>query len=109
MAVMSGQVSNRTLESNTTAVLDDGEYRISSGPPCDVSNEGKITIKGVSDDSQFAAKEKKGECFNCGIHGYLQSHCKFQNSATYDGGAVVFGGLTGNVSITQNSSLVPRP
>ena len=36
------------LKSNTTVVLDDGEHRISSGPPCDISNGSSITIKGSS-------------------------------------------------------------
>ena len=36
------------LKSNTTAVLDDGEYRISSGTPCNISNGSSITITGSS-------------------------------------------------------------
>ena len=36
------------LKSNTTVVLDDGEHRISSGPLCNISNEGNITITGSS-------------------------------------------------------------
>ena len=36
------------LKSNTTVVLDDGEHRISSGPPCDIFNGSSITIKGSS-------------------------------------------------------------
>ena len=36
------------IKSNTTIVLDDGEHRISSGPPCDTSSEGNITITGSS-------------------------------------------------------------
>ena len=36
------------LKSNTTVVLDDGEHRISSGPPCDIFNGSSITIKGPS-------------------------------------------------------------
>ena len=33
------------LKSNTTVVLDDGEHRISSGPPCDILNGSSIMIK----------------------------------------------------------------
>ena len=36
------------LKSNTTVVLDDGEHRISSEPPCDISSEGNIAITGSS-------------------------------------------------------------
>ena len=36
------------LKSNTTVVLDDGEYRISSGTPCNISNGSSITITGSS-------------------------------------------------------------
>ena len=36
------------LKSNTTVVLDDGEHRISSGTPCNISNGSSITIKGSS-------------------------------------------------------------
>ena len=37
---------NGPLKSNTTVVLDDGEHRISSGPPCNISNGGNIAITG---------------------------------------------------------------
>ena len=36
------------LKSNTTVVLYDGEYRISSGTPCNISNGSSITITGSS-------------------------------------------------------------
>ena len=137
MAVMSDPATiplhdylcNRTLESNTTVVLDEGEYPISSGPPCNISNEGNITIKGSSMKGTTVRCEGKGRVFgfsflqqltmermafiNCGIN--LESventsitNCTFQNNAAYDGGAVWLGGSTGDVSITsctfQNNS-----
>ena len=51
---------NRTLEFSTTVVLDEGEYRISSGPPCDISNEDNITITGSSMKSTTVRCEGEG-------------------------------------------------
>ena len=48
------------LMSNTTVVLDDGEHRISSGPPCDISNGSIITIKGSSMKNTTVRCEGKG-------------------------------------------------
>ena len=75
MAVMSDQVNlpatiplqdylcNKMLESNTTVVLDDGEYHISSGPPCDISNEGNVTITGSPMKSTTVYCEGEGRMF----------------------------------------------
>ena len=111
-AVMSDQVNlpatiplylcNRTLEFNTTVVLDDGEYLISSGPPCDISNKGNIAITGPLMKSAIIRCEGEGRIFrfssvqrfnmermtfiNCDIH--LESientfitNCTFQSSS----------------------------
>ena len=48
------------LKSNTTVVLDDGEHRISSGPPCDIFNGSSITIKGSSVKNTTVRCEGKG-------------------------------------------------
>ena len=113
-AVMSDQVNlpatiplqdylcNRTLEFNTTVVLDDGEYLISSGPPCDISNKGNIAITGSLMKSAIIRCEGEGRIFrfssvqrfnmermtfiNCGIHlGSIENtfltNCTFQSSS----------------------------
>ena len=48
------------LKSNTTVMLDDGEHRISSGPPCNISNEGNITIIGSSMKNTTVCCEGEG-------------------------------------------------
>ena len=48
------------LKSNTTVVLDDGEHRISSGPPCDIFNVSSITITGSSMKNTTVCCEGEG-------------------------------------------------
>ena len=48
------------LKSNPTVVLDDGEHRISSGPPCYIFNGSSITIKGSSMNNTTVRCEGKG-------------------------------------------------
>ena len=114
VAVMSDQVNptstiplqdylcNRTLEFNMTVGLDDGEHRISSGPPCDISKKGNIVITGPTMKSATVRCEGEGRVFrfssvqrfnmermkliSCNI--YLESieitfitNCTFQNSS----------------------------
>ena len=114
VAVMSDQINlpatipvldylcNRTLEFNTTIVLDEGEFRTSSGPPCDISNEGNITITGSSMKSTTVRCEGEGRVFrfssvqrfnmermtfiNCGIQlGSIENtfitNCTFQGTS----------------------------
>ena len=47
------------LKSNTTVVLDDGEHRISSGPPCDIFNGSSIFFdNGVFDEKHDREMEQ---------------------------------------------------
>ena len=95
------------LESNTTLVLGDGEHRISSGPPCNISNGGNITIAGSAMKNTTVLCEGEGRVFvfisaqtlsteritfiNCGLHlisieNILITECTFQdrsNTAIY--------------------------
>ena len=41
-------------------MLDDGEHRISSGRPCDISSEGNIMITGSSMESTTVRCEGEG-------------------------------------------------
>ena len=88
------------LMSNTSVVLDNGEHRISSGPLCNISNEGNITITGSSNTAVRC--EGGGTVFafisaqtltmeritfiNCGIHlasieNILITKCTFKDSS----------------------------
>ncbi|KAL5497502.1 hypothetical protein EMCRGX_G013978 [Ephydatia muelleri] len=90
------------LESSTTLVLGDGEHRISSGPPCNISNGGNITITGSAINNTTIHCEGEGRVFvfisaqtlsveritfiNCGIRlisieNILITDCTFQNSS----------------------------
>eukprot|EP00731_Ephydatia_muelleri_P009200 Em0004g1538a len=90
------------LESNTTLVLGDGEHRISSGPPCNISNGGNIAITGSAMNNTTIHCEGEGRVFvfisaqtlsaeritfiNCGIRfisieNILITECTFQNSS----------------------------
>ena len=121
---------NKMLESNTTVVMDYGEYHISSGPPCDISNEGNVTITGSSMKSTTVHCKGEGRVFrfssvqrvhmermtfiNC-VYIWNQSkilssltahsvHAKeaISSSKSYnDNGAVRLYGSTGDVSITN--------
>ena len=106
------------LKSNTTVVLDDGEYRISSGPPCNISNEGNITITGSSNTTVRCEGEGRVLRFNSvqkftlermtfisclielvSIENTVITNCTFQDAL--GGGAVkTLYGSTGDVSIT---------
>ena len=113
------------LKSNTTVVLDDGEHRISSEPPCTISNEGNITITGSSNTTVRCEGEGRVLRFNsvqklslermtfmsclielASIENTVLTDCTFQDAL--DGSAVRLYGSTGNVSIThctfQNNS-----
>ena len=112
------------FKSNTTVVLYDGEHRISSGPPCNISSDGNITITGSSNTTvrcegegsvlRFSSVQKltleKMTFISCGIElvsieNTVLTNCTFQDAY---GGAVKMYGPTGNVSITyctfQNNS-----
>ena len=90
------------LESSTTLVLGDGEHRISSGPHCNISNGGNITITGSAINNTTIHCEGEGRVFvfisaqtlsveritfiNCGIRlisieNILITDCTFQNSS----------------------------
>ena len=90
------------LKSSTTLVLSDGEHRISSGPPCNISNGGNITIAGSAMKNTTVLCEGEGRVFefisaqmmsteritfiNCGmrltsIENILITDCTFQNSS----------------------------
>ena len=88
------------LKSNTTVVLDDGEHRISSGPLCNISNEGYIAITGSSNTTvrcegegtvfEFISAQKltmeRITFINCGIHlvsieNILIANCTFKDSS----------------------------
>ena len=105
------------LKSNTTVVLDDGEHRISSGPPCNISNEGNITITGSSNTTVRCEGEGRVLRFNSvqklslermtfmsclielvSIESTVLTNCTFQDAL--GGGAVRLYGSTGSVSIT---------
>ena len=113
------------LKSNTTVVLDDGEHRISSGPPCDISSEGNITITGFSMKSTTVHCEGEGRVFrfsllqmltaermtfiNCGIQlvsieNTFITNCTFQNSSN----GAIWSSICSNIYITgcvfQNNS-----
>ena len=117
------------LKSNTTVVLDDGEHRISSGPPCDIFNGSSITIKGSSMKNvtvrcegerrmlRFISIQKltleRMMFITCGIQLVsieytLITDCIFQRSSGARGGAVYLLELTGDVFIKnctfQNNS-----
>ena len=111
---------NGPLKSNTTVVLDDGEHRISSEPPCNISNEGNITITGSSNTTvrcegegrmlRFSSVQKltleKMTFISCGIElvsikNTVIAYCTFQNNSAIYGGGVMLGGSTGDVSITH--------
>ena len=104
------------LKSNTTVVLDDGEHRISSGPPCNISNEGNITITGSSNTTVRCEGEGRVLRFNSvqklslermtfisclielvSIENTVLTNCTFQDAL---GGAVMLYGSSGDVSIT---------
>ena len=114
------------LKSNTTVVLDDGEHRISLGPPCIISDEGSITITGSSMKNTTVRCEGEGRVLrfssvqkltlermtfiSCliqllSIENTVITYCTFQDAY---GGAVMLDGSTGDVSITnctfQNNS-----
>ena len=116
-----------SLKSNTTVMLDDGEHRISSGPPCDIFNGSSITIKGSSMKNTTVRCERKGRVLrfssiqeltlermkfiSCGIQ--LVSientgitNCTFQSSSMEKG--VIWSQLSANIDITscvfQNNS-----
>ena len=70
------------LKSNTTVVLDDGEYRISSGPPCDIFNGSSITIKGSSMKNITVRCEGKGRALRfSSIQKFTLERMKFINCA----------------------------
>ena len=106
---------NGPLKSNT--VLDDGEYRISSGPPCTISSEDNITITGSSNTTVRCEGEGRVLRFNSvqklslermtfisclielvSIENTVVTNCTFQDAL--GGSAVRLYGSTGNVSIT---------
>ena len=112
------------FKSNTTVVLDDGEHRISSGPLCNISSDGNITITGSSNTTircegegkvlRFSSVQKltleRMTFISCvielvSIENTVMTNCTFQDAY---GGAVKTYGPTGNVSITyctfQNNS-----
>ena len=112
------------FKSNTTVVLDDGEHRISSGPLCNISSDGNITITGSSNTTvrcegdgrvlRFSSVQKlsleKMTFISClielaSIENTVITNCTFQDAL---GGAVRLYGSTGDVSITyctfQNNS-----
>ena len=119
------------LKSNTTVVLDDGEYRIPSGPPCDIFNKGSnIIITGSSMKTTTVRCEGEGRVlrfssiqkltlermtFNsCGIQlvsieNTVITNCTFQSSSM-DRGAIrsQISQLSTNIDITscvfQNSA-----
>ncbi|KAL5497495.1 hypothetical protein EMCRGX_G013971 [Ephydatia muelleri] len=89
------------LELNANLVLSDGEHRISSGPPCNISTRGNITIVGSAMKITTVLCEGEGRVFefisahalsmeritfiNCGIHlisieNILITDCTFQNT-----------------------------
>ena len=84
----------------TTVVLDNGEYRIFSGPLCNISSEGNITITGSSNTTVRCEGEGTVFAFmpaqkltmeritfiNCGIHlasveNILITNCTFKDSS----------------------------
>ena len=99
--VLQDYLCSGPLKSNdTTAVLDDGEHRISSGPLCNISNEGNIAITGSSNTTVRCEGEGTVFAFisaqtltmeritfiNCGIHlvsikSILITNCTFQDSS----------------------------
>ena len=119
---------NGSLKSNTTVVLDGGEYRIST--ICTISNIDNVTIMGSSiNNTVIRCEEGSGLQFvsvqqltlervtfiSCGIiltytENTLITTCIFQDSIATDyfGSAVTMNESTGNVSITdctyQNNS-----
>ena len=89
---------------NTTVVLGEGEYHISSGPPCDISNEGNITITGSSMNT--VRYEGKGRVFRFSIVQqltmavYIWNHLKTPSSRTVHFKVVRYGH---NQAITYTS------
>ena len=92
--------SGPIMSNDTTVVLEDGEYRISSGPLCNISNEGNIAITGSSnttvrcegEGTMFAFMSSKKltieriTFINCGIHlvsieNILITNCTFEDSS----------------------------
>ena len=92
------------LISNSIIVLEDGEHRISSGPLCNISNEGNITITGSSMKNTTVRCEEEGTVFtfisaqtlimeritfiNCGINlvsieNILIANCTFDDSSIW--------------------------
>ena len=108
------------LKSNTTVVLDDGEHRISSRPPCDISNKSNIMITGSSMKNttvrcvgkrtmlRFSSVQKltleRMIFISCrielvSIENTVMTNCTFQDALGY-GAAVMLRISTGNFSIT---------
>ena len=106
------------LESNTTVMLDDGEHRVSSGPPCNIPDGDSITITGSSMINTTVRCEEEGTVFafisaqkltieritfiNCGIklvsiENILITECKFQSSSN----AAIFSESNNKSSITM--------
>ena len=92
--------SGPIMSNDTTVVLEDGEYRISSGPLCNISNEGNIAITGSSNTTvrcegegtvfAFISSKKltmeRITFINCGIHlvsieNILITNCIFEDSS----------------------------
>ena len=115
------------LKSNTTVVLDDGEYRMSSGPPCDISNGGNIAIIGSSMKNTTVRCEGEGRVLrfisvqnltlermtfiSCGIQlvsieNTVIANCTFQSSSMGQG--AISSQSSTNIDITscvfQNSA-----
>ena len=115
------------LKSNTTVVLDDGEHRISSGPPCNISSD--ITITGSSMKNTAVRCEGEGSVLqfssfqklaikrmtfiSCGIQlvsieNTVISNCTFQSASGSMGQGAIQSESSTNIDITscvfQNNS-----
>ena len=115
------------LKSNTTVVLDDGEYRIPSGTPCNISNGSSITITGSSMKNTTVRCDGEGRVLrfrsvqkltlermtfiSCeiqlvSIENTVITHCTFQSSSM--GLGAIWSQSSTNINITscafQNNS-----
>ena len=66
------------LELNANLVLSDGEHRISSGPPCNISTRGNITIVGSAMKITTVLCEGEGRVFE-----FISAHALSMERITF--------------------------